>query len=493
MIRANGRPARHRAWALGAAALLVVSFAVAFSALFSSEPAAAVTAGFGTSGPRYALHPVAPSASVPKALAAATTAGVHGPNSEVVDECATCHRSRAGRNKNVLKSPVPQSALCFTCHDGTGANANVQAHFSDPLVPANNDATRMYYRHDTIGTTSHTSAGLNEFGGVSNRHTECGDCHNAHQANATNTTPTATGATASGRLAGISGVSVANGAAGTAPTYTFLDGTTNPITREYQLCFKCHSGFTTLSPNTGFTPSRYRLDKAVEFNPGNPSYHPVEAPGKNTTAKMAASLAGSSPYKKWSFTTGSTIRCVNCHASSTTYNLVTPPSASGDLPMHTSKNPGILLQNYRNRVLKTPSDPYTNTDFALCFMCHANSPFATEASAATNFSLHGLHVAGLDGEGSGGTDIDGEGSGGTDIDTPGAGGGNAICAECHFRLHSTTYKNGTQSIPGSRLVSFAPNVQPNGGTLSWTPGATGSGSCTLTCHGESHDRENYPD
>ncbi|MHB8275472.1 MAG: cytochrome c3 family protein [Dermatophilaceae bacterium] len=493
MIRANGRPAHHRAWALGAAAPLVVSLAVAFSALFGSEPADAVTAGVGTNGPRYAMHSVtalspvtaAPSASVPRALAAATTAGVHGPYSKVVDECVTCHRPQAGRNKNVLKSPVPQSTLCLTCHDGTGADTNVQAQYADPLVPANNDATRMYYRHDAVVTTSHTSAGLNEFGGVSNRHTECGDCHNPHSAIATDSTPTATGATASGRLAGISGVSVANGAAGTAPTYTFLDGTTNPITREYQLCFKCHSGFTTLSSNTGFTPSRYRLDKAVELNPSNPSYHPVEAPGTNDTQKMRDSLSGPAPgYKIWTFTTGSTIRCVSCHASSTKGNLVTPPSASGDLPMHTSKNPGILLQNYRNRLLKPAGEAYADADFALCFMCHANSPFTTETSTATNFSLHGLHVAGLGDEGSDG----GEGSGGTDIDTPGAGGGNAICAECHFRLHSTTYKNGTQTVPGSRLVSFAPNVQPNGGTLSWTPGATGSGSCTLTCHGESHDR-----
>ncbi|MHB8275072.1 MAG: cytochrome c3 family protein, partial [Dermatophilaceae bacterium] len=380
----NGRSAR-RAWAFGAAATFIVSLAVAFLTLFSSASADAVTAGVGTNLPRYALHPVtaAPSASVPKALAAAIGPTPHGPYTKVADECATCHRVHTGKNKNLLKSASPQSNLCLTCHDGTGANTDVKAQYTDPAVPQNDPTNRAYYRHDALVATSHTSAELNEFGGVNNRHSECGDCHNPHKANATDSTQTTTGWTASGRLAGISGVSVVNGAAGTAPTYTFLDGKTpaTSITFEYQLCFKCHSGFTTLPDNTGFTPSKYLLDKGAEFNPNNLSFHPVEAPGTNQTAKMADSLAGTSPYKQWNFTIGSTIRCSNCHVSSGKYNLVTPPSAGGDLPPHTSQYRGILLRNYRDRLLKPSGEVYDNADFALCYLCHANSPFATETSA----------------------------------------------------------------------------------------------------------------
>jgi hypothetical protein len=114
-------------------------------------------------------------------------------------------------------------------------------------------------------------------------------------------------------------------------------------------------------------------------------------------------------------------------------------------------------------------------------VCHAEAPYSSETATATNFKLHGLHL----------TALAGKGAGGTDINTPGAGQGNAICAECHFRLHSTTNKVGTQSVPGSRLVNFAPNVTPNGTILSWTPGATGSGTCTLTCHGQSHSGYSY--
>ncbi|NMM24609.1 MAG: cytochrome c3 family protein [Phycicoccus sp.] len=472
MTSMNGRSAR-RTWAFGAAAAFFVSLAVPFLALFSAAPADAVTAGVGTNVPRYALHPVtaAPSVSVPKALAAAVGPTPHGPYTKVADECATCHRTHTGQNKNLLKSASPQSNLCFTCHDGTGANTNVKAQYTDPAVPANNATTRVIYRHDAVVTTSHRSAGLNEFGGVSNRHSECGDCHNPHQANATNSTPGATGATASGRLAGVSGVSVVNGATpGSTPTYTFLDGKTpaTSITREYQLCFKCHSGFTTLDPNAGFGSSRFRLDKAVEFNPNNLSHHAVEAPGKNTTTAMGLSLSGASIYRQWTFVIGDTIRCSNCHASSTKYNQTTPPPASGDLPVHTSQVAGILLAPYRNRILKPVGEAYSAAEFKLCFMCHATAPFSG-SSTATNWSKHYGHT----------NTRNGTNTGGSDIDNPLANGGNAICAECHFRIHSTTYKDGTQTIPGNRLVNFSPNVT---GARTWA----GGNSCSLICHGKSH-------
>lgn len=431
--------------------------------------------------PRYALlaSVVAQPAPVRRFLAAAVV-GTHGPYSTVADQCAICHRGHIGANKSVLNRISPQSVVCFTCHDGSGANSNVSAQYTDPLVPANSAAARDYYRHDALVTTTHTRAQLNEFGGVLNRHAECGDCHNAHKASSAVSTQTASGWTTSGRLANVSGVSVVNGAAGTSPTYTFLDGSTTPA-YEYQVCFKCHSGFTTLNSNTGFAPSKYQLDKGVELNPANGSYHPVEAAGKNTTADMTANLAATSPYKQWTFTTGSTIRCSNCHASSDKYNQATPPAAGSDLPPHTSRYRGILLQNYRDRVLETSTAAYAAADFALCYLCHGEAPFSTETGTATNFKYHGLHL----------TKLQGQGSGGTDIDTAGAGQGNSICAECHFRIHSTTYKDGTQTLTGSRLVNFAPNVQASGGSRSWTTTGVGSGSCTLTCHGKSHTPRSY--
>jgi predicted CXXCH cytochrome family protein len=473
--------------------------------LASATPVAAAPASSSPTALSYPLVTGTPSAATPPAD---PKDQIHGPYSMTTDKCAVCHRSHGGQAPKLLKKGS-QSSLCFTCHNGSSSNTNVEAEYPVTL-PANDPATREYFSHDALTPSNHTQSGLDEFGGVTNRHSECADCHNSHKATSTSTnginpdsTQTVNGWTASGRLAGVSGVSVVNGAADAAPQYTLLSGVTDaatddfpepnaagtsaaPITLEYQLCFKCHSGFTKLLPPIAGKPSTDALDKGIELNPANPSFHPVEAKGKNETAAMTASLIGTSPYKMWDFTVGSTIRCLNCHTSGGTPgpdpdpNLTTPAAlVDGPLASHTSTNRGILLRPYRDRVLKSTTDPYSSGDFALCYVCHAEEPFAADGSASTktNFSAHSQHL----------NLLSSKGDGLTSIDTPGDGQGNAICAECHFRIHSTTDKVGSQAINGSRLVNFAPNVEPNGGTLSWTAATTTTpGSCTLTCHGHTH-------
>ena len=460
-----------------------------------TSPVSAVSAVYR---PNTMTYPLTASA-----LSAATVVPdeIHGPYSMTTDKCAVCHRAHTAQAPNLLVKAGSQSALCFTCHGpAAGAATDVQTQYTNTALPENVPSAREYYSHDAVGpapATAHTRSELDEFGGVSNRHSECADCHNSHKAGTTDGTQTTGGWTASGRLAGVSGVSVVNGTvAGSVPApadYTFLDGVIKPITREYQLCFKCHSGFTTLTSNAGLKPSQYALDKAVEFNPNNASFHPVEAPGKNGTAAMQASLDGSSTYKLWNFNIGSTIRCLNCHAGGATNPTADPPLPlpGSALAPHTSSNRGILLEKYRDRVLKPSTAAsatdaaYSAGDFALCYVCHGEEPFAPggSGSGATNFSLHSKHL----------TLLPDRGDGGTSIDTAGAGEGNAICAECHFRIHSTTNKVGAQVIPGSRLVNFAPDVEPVAGSqpITWTQGVTSGGSCTLTCHGYTHTGAGY--
>ena len=439
--------------------------------------------------PIYQLAIAIPTAPGAQAAPNAPYTSPHTPDASLVsDTCGICHRAHVSQGPQLLSTAAPQSTLCFACHDGSGANLNTKAQFANVAVPADDATTRSYYRHDATATTTHTLATTNEFGGVSNRHNECGDCHNPHNATAAPSTQLATGWTVAGQQSAVSGVAVANGGGLTSPTYTLLDGSAgHQPTREYELCFKCHSGFTVLPSNTGQPPSRMTLDKGFELNPNNASFHPVEAPGTNpNTTIMNDSLSGTSPYKQWNFTTTSTIRCVNCHADPQKFNPTTPPAAGSDLAPHTSQYRGILIQNYQDRVLQSSGDEYVNgnqaADFALCFVCHAESPFAPGgASSATNFRYHRLHVSG----------IVGEGDGGTDIDTPGAGQGNATCAECHFRIHGTALRTGTQGA-FSRLVSFAPNVTASGGVISFTPkNGTTEGGCTLTCHGEPHNNAHY--
>jgi doubled CXXCH domain len=458
---------------------------------------------------RYALIvATSPRESGPAYALAAPFESPHGPYLTLTsDACAACHGAHSAQDPNLLTKASPQATLCFPCHDsaGTGATARVEAEYTNPAVPANDPATRSYYSHNALAPSSgHTLAENDEFGGVSNRHSECADCHQPHVANNALGEHTTLGWTTPGPLVGASGVAVTNGAAGDPPTYTFLDGQQAQATLEYQLCFKCHSGFTVLPSNNGFTPSKYVLDKAIEFNPANGSFHPIEAKGTNQTSQMAASLAGSSPFKQWNFSTTSTIRCLNCHASSDQFKPGAPPAganeieAGANLPAHTSTNRGILLQNYRDRALKGANDEYDANDFALCYTCHAEVPFADTSGNVrpdTNFRYHGLHVNG--------THLKGSGVPGTDIDQAGIGGGLAVCAECHYRIHSTSSRNDFRTSPPQTgtdggLVIFAPNVteslktgQLSTNKIEWTRAGESSGTCALTCHGYDHSGKSY--
>jgi hypothetical protein len=347
-------------------------------------------------------------------------------------------------------------------------------------APANDPADRAYYQHEPTAFAGHMTDAADALAGQLNRHSECADCHNPHNATSTPAAPGTSGWAASGRVVGASSVTATNGASGSGPMYALTPNTG----LEYRLCLKCHSGYTQLPSNDGLPPSRFALDKGVEFNPANLSYHPVEAPGTNSTPAMALSLNGTSPFKQWNFTPGSTIRCVNCHADPRTLETSggAPVPADSSLPVHASANRGLLAAGYFDRQLKGSLDAYNPSDFALCFLCHAEAPFRDttgDERLDTNFRYHGLHVSG--------DDLLDHGSTGKSIDTPGDGGGRATCAECHFRIHSTSFAVNGQPA-GGRLVNFAPDVTaPTGGTLTWQQKDAGqAGGCTLRCHGQPH-------
>ncbi len=390
------------------------------------------------------------------------------------DTCAACHASHTAQGPMLLQAASPMANLCFTCHDGTGADADVKSQFTS--APQNDPATDAYYQHPATELSSHTLASDNEFEGVLDRHAQCADCHQPHASDTTRPVETTDGWTASGAIAGASGVAVSNGPAGSTPTYALQQTSTF----EYQLCFKCHSSFTQLPAQDPDHPSRWALDKAVELNPANVSYHPVEAAGKNQTAAMTLSLSGTSPSKLWSFTTASTIRCTSCHGNADLANPASPPAADASLDDHASPNRGLLIAPYRDRDLLAANELYSATDFSLCYVCHAEAPMVDDSGDPrndTNFNWHGYHL----------NDIAYNGTGGGDIDVAGDGQGNATCAECHFRIHGDVLAVGGQT-PAKGLVNFAPDVQPYNGTLSFVPAtSTALGSCTLTCHGKPHD------
>jgi hypothetical protein len=148
----------------------------------------------------------------------------------------------------------------------------------------------------------------------------------------------------------------------------------------------------------------------------------------------------------------------------------------------------MLIANLRDRALKGPSDAYQAADFALCYVCHGEAPFvdtSQDPRLDTRFPLHGTHTAAI---------ASFSGPVGGMVDEDGAGRGNALCAECHFRTHGTTYAVDGQE-PERRLVNFAPNVQPYGGSNPSYQGILdyddAAGTCTLTCHGVDHGGWSY--
>ena len=387
---------------------------------------------------------------------AATSESIHGPSYTLAsDVCAACHRAHIAAGSLITAEPT-ELALCSSCHNGVNA-PDVSAAYAG--APANDPAARAYYQHDPTNG--------------------CTECHNPHDSSSIPAAPGSTGWAPSGRIGGASAVAATNGPG--AVSYALIARST----LEYQLCFKCHSGYAPLPSNVGQPPSRHALDKGIELDPRNLSFHPIEGPGTNGTDQMAASLGGSSPYKLWNFTPASTIRCVNCHADA---RLVAAAAGQGQtlaadasLQIHASPQRGILIAPYLDRALKGPLEAYQAADFALCFVCHAEAAFrdtSGEQRPDTNFRFHGLHVSG--------ESLINHGSDGTDIDRPGDGGGLATCAECHFRIHSSAFPVNGQS-PGPRLVDFAPDVSGGTTTANWSPAtATQEGTCALKCHGQPH-------
>lgn len=404
-------------------------------------------------------HATSPSMRWPGPVPAARPVGDAG-------KCVNCHTPHGARDGLGLVPNLEffrEEALCLSCHDGSGpATTNIAAELSKAR------------RHPVVTTAGvHTTAeGINSTAfGVTARHAECSDCHNPHATRG------------AAPLSGTSRVQVTNGAAGTVPAFLALPATDSTPVKEFELCFKCHSSWTTRPAG--------QTDLAMVLNPANESMHPVEGPGRNTSSTMSNSLDGGTGLPH--LTTTSVLTCADCHNTDALPRTVSLASAyTGAAPKGphgsnvTAANvaySGALLRAPVRATLKPRSgtNDFTLEEFALCFICHASGPFRTTSESArsdTSFRLHGMHL----------NKLNDKGNGAGDINTPGAGMGNAICRECHFNTHGTRGAPFSGNRTYAKGVNFSPNITgPSGtGQPSWTPG-----SCSLRCHGTSHNPETY--
>ncbi|MBL0122587.1 MAG: hypothetical protein IPP88_07580 [Betaproteobacteria bacterium] len=343
-----------------------------------------------------------------------------GGNSAIEQTCYQCHSSAA---ESVLTSTatVPDIKTDFSSlrHMPISVQPEVHDIGTGPGIRRGKDFVE--------------SQALMGKGASQNRHAECTDCHNPHRVtknrlfNGNSVLPDAAGThdlgtnIASGVMRGTTGVE---------PIYGSASFTNNPlsyifkrgdggigasaatasawVTREYQVCLKCHSDFAYDTPpnpgdSPGTTPSGTNgvvqyTNQAMEFQaPGghkgelstadsgagaaygvnnHRSWHPViDSTGRTNAVRgtIVGSFRG-----PWGTNVGTqTMYCSDCHGSDTAANTVVPNGGENGSPWgpHGSNN-NFILKGEWSAGTGTGARDNGFTANALCFKCHDPNNYA---------------------------------------------------------------------------------------------------------------------
>ncbi len=324
--------------------------------------------------------------------------------------CESCHRPHSAGGHARLMNTFTEEDNCLPCHNGNVAPQNIAAQFQKP---SSHPVAATAGVHDPT-----------EQAATMGRHVECADCHDAHQAQPGSGTPPAV----SPPIAGVSGVDSAGIEVSVA-------------TNQYEICFKCHA-----DTAQGLTPVPRQvvtLNKRLQFDITNPSFHPVEGPGVNPNV----------PSLILPMTSASVIYCTDCHSNDA------GPGAGGTGPAgpHGSNYPYLLERQY----VMTDNTAEAPTVYALCYKCHDRNNILADQS----FSKHSLHLGPLV---------------------------NATCAACHDP-HGISGAQGN-ATNNAHLINFDTSVvSPNSaGLLKYESLGTFTGRCFLSCHGRDHNPSVYP-
>lgn len=338
-----------------------------------------------------------------------TGAALHMDRNNLPRECATCHY------KSNLKSGGG-SIGCITCHGNPQRKSGNRKMPPGSIVPKANMHNievefQKTYRHPTFDLPGRhiQNETLPEVDPKAPRHADCVDCHNPHYLTREN------------KFAGIKAKRIVNQLA--------------EATREYEICYRCHGDSANL-------PGKY-TNKRMEFSLNNPSFHPVEGEGKNSSV-----ISLIRPYKEKKIVSEdvSIISCADCHGND---------DRNGPKGVHGSRYQYILLDNFNadDNVHESPQA------YALCYRCHSRTSILGDES----FRYHALHIRGKT------------------FQQPGTS-----CFTCHNSHGSSEYKY---------LIKFNPSVvTPNSkGLLKFVEKGSSkfSGDCFLKCHGVDHDPKSY--
>jgi len=250
-------------------------------------------------------------------------------------ECVHCHEAHASLggsepapNTGVAAGPdkfllfSEEEDVCLSCHNGA-------------IVPIDmRTVVSKTYRHPITDYSGRHTLSKNEYGqnGApfrgTNRHAECVDCHEPHYIgkpgtayHSYNTTSPANNNLVSNLLKGVWGVEPATEGSWLSPPTTFTELTTPGVgaSKEYQVCFKCHSYYALQAANgitTSTGPSgQYITDQSMEFSKNLKSVHPVRVPLNNQTGSYTPqALTAAQLRSPWSNNPGSqTMWCSDCH------------------------------------------------------------------------------------------------------------------------------------------------------------------------------------
>lgn len=313
--------------------------------------------------------------------------------------CANCHVPHGWPDAASPAQDYPfllvdrEENLCFTCHDNDG-----------PAVRAVKDEFAKAVHHPVADGDSLRRAG---------RSVECTDCHNTHRARSdvyvyTNTA-TATRNQVDSPNLGVSGVAVSYAGLGNFVAPALGNYTaTNSVVYEYQICFKCHSGYAWLpgSPPTGISSngtasSAIETDLALDFSPMNRSGHPVVTGLDNYTNSTAVSskrgLQAAALTAPWTNNVGQqTMSCADCHNTDLSSPAAQGPHGSAaQFMLRTfagstalpSNWPNVTLANYAtswcaNCHNKTPNTVHSkgNHSSVQCYLCHIVVPHGGKMS-----------------------------------------------------------------------------------------------------------------